>query len=294
MINLLHKPALSLDSVISESLCREPDPRPVQKFANGGPVDAAATQVSHRRERKGGGKVVWRCRGAGLKIHPPLVWAGPTRAGERRVAWTGSLVLPELALQHLDFIDQLGELVVGGAGASFGNAGFRNPAQKVELPESHVWWREQGDQEALLVGGSREPVPEEALWRAFVFHCWQIRLQLRHQRAPSGQCVLSTPQSVAQSCRRSSQCGTVGFLLEEGHGSFSENNLTWFNQMFSISASLLRYQILMILKLKEETMIYFLCNNSPCMRFLMTQKQKHCPWNLSSNNQTADCMTYLC
>lgn len=88
----------SSDSIISKSLCREPDPRPIQKFANGGPMDAAATQVSHWGEREGGGKEVWRCRGViwgtGLKIHPPLVWEGPTWAGEWRAAWSGSLILP--------------------------------------------------------------------------------------------------------------------------------------------------------------------------------------------------------
>ena len=139
------------------------------------------------------------------------------RAGEWRAARTGSLILPELTLQYLNFIDQLGELVVGSDGAPFGNAGFRDPAEKVELPESHVRGNEQGDQEALLVGRLREPVPEEALCRALFFHCWEIGLQLRQQRCPAGQCVLSGPQPITQRGRRCSHRGTVGFLREEGY-----------------------------------------------------------------------------
>lgn len=95
---------------------------------------------------------------------------GAAGAGERRGARTGSLIPPEMALQYLNLIDQLGELVIGRDGASFGNAGFGDPAEKEELPEGDVRGHEQGNQEALLVRRLREPVPEEALCRAFVFH----------------------------------------------------------------------------------------------------------------------------
>lgn len=63
---------------------------------------------------------------------------GPTWAGQRYGPWIASLVPPELVLQYLDFINQLGELVVGGDGATSGNAGFRDPAQEEELPNSNV------------------------------------------------------------------------------------------------------------------------------------------------------------
>lgn len=53
--------------------------------------------------------------------------------------------------------------MVSGDGASSGNAGFRDPAQKVELPESHVRGHEQGNQEALLVSRSGKEVSEEAV-----------------------------------------------------------------------------------------------------------------------------------
>lgn len=157
----------SSDGVISKSLCREPDPCTIQKFANGSPLDSAAGKVARWGERKGRCKVFWRCRGVirrtGLKIHPPLVCRVSTWACEWCVAWTGSLILPELALQYLNFINQLGELVVGGDWASFGDAGFRNPTEKEELPKSHMRGHEQGNQQALQVSGSREPVLEEAL-----------------------------------------------------------------------------------------------------------------------------------
>lgn len=130
------------DSVVIEGLCGEPGPGPVQKLADGSPEDAGAAQVSCWRIRKGGREEVWRCRrvieGNGCKIHPPLVGGRPGRAGQRRVAGAGPLVLPQLALQNLNFVDQLGELVVGGDGASSGDARFGDPAQEEQLPQGQV------------------------------------------------------------------------------------------------------------------------------------------------------------
>lgn len=69
--------ATALDSIIIQSLCGEPDPRPVKKFTDGGPLDSAAAKVSHWCERKGGGEAVWGCSrliwGKGCEIHPSLV-----------------------------------------------------------------------------------------------------------------------------------------------------------------------------------------------------------------------------
>lgn len=65
------------DSVVIQSLRGKPDPGPVKKFTDGGPVDPTAAQVSHRCERKGGGEEVWGWRrlvcGKGCEIHPSLV-----------------------------------------------------------------------------------------------------------------------------------------------------------------------------------------------------------------------------
>lgn len=66
----------------------------------------------------------------------------------------------------------------GGDGAATANTGFRNPAQEEELPNHHVGGHEQGNQDALRVGGAREPVPEEPLRRTFVFHWREVGFEL--------------------------------------------------------------------------------------------------------------------
>lgn len=175
-------------------------------------MDPTAAQVPHRREREGGGEEVWShrrlVRGKRCKIHPALVCRGRSGAGGRRR-------LPELALEDVDFIHQLGELVEGGDGAPAGNTGFRNPAQEEELPNDHVGGHEQREEEPLRVGGPAEPVPEEALRRALVFHWGEIGFELRHQRAPPGQRVLGASQPVPQGRGRRPQGGTEEFLLKQ-------------------------------------------------------------------------------
>lgn len=126
------------------------------------------------------------------------------------------MVLPQLALQNLDFVDQLGELVVGGDGAPAGDARLRDPAQEEQLPQRHVRRREQRQQHSLLVGGPREPVSEEALRGAVVLHRREVGLQLRHQGAPSGQRLLAASQAVTKGRGGSSQSGAEGFLLRWG------------------------------------------------------------------------------
>lgn len=140
---------IASDSVIIKSLSGKPDPRPIKKFTDGSPVDSTAAQVSHWCERKGGGEEVWSCQrlicGKRCKIHPSLVWRGCTRAGECYAPRTASFILPELALENLNFIDQLGELVEGGNGPPTGNTGFRNPAKEEQLPNHNMWGQEQGN-----------------------------------------------------------------------------------------------------------------------------------------------------
>lgn len=207
------------DSVVIKSLCGKPDPRPINKFTDGSPVDSSAAQVSRRCERKGGGEVVWGCWrltcGKGCKIHPPLVWRGHTRAGGCYALRTAPFILPELALENLNFINQLGELVEGGDGAPPGNTGFRNPTQEEELPNHNMWGHEQRNQDPLWVSGAREPIPEETLWRTFIFHWREVRFELWHQRAPPRQWILSTSQSVPQGRGCSSQSRTKEFLLKQ-------------------------------------------------------------------------------
>lgn len=209
------------DSVIIKSLCGKPDPRPIKKFTDGSPMDSTAAQVSHRCERKGGGEDVWSCwrliRGKRCKIHPSLVWRGRIRAGECYAPRTAAFILPELALENLNFIDQLGELVEGGDGAPLGNTGFRNPAQEIELPNHNMWGHEQGNQDPLWVSGTREPVPEETLWWTFVFHWREVRFELWYQRAPPRQRILYTSQPVSQGCGCSSQSKTETFLLKQAN-----------------------------------------------------------------------------
>lgn len=133
---------IASDSVVIKSLCGEPDPRPIKKFTDGSPVHSTAAQVSHRCERKGGGDEVWGYRrlicGQCCKIHPSLFWRGGTRAGECYTPTTAPFILPELALENLNFINQLGQLVEGSDGPPSGNTGFRNPAQKKELPNHNM------------------------------------------------------------------------------------------------------------------------------------------------------------
>lgn len=172
-------------------------------------MDPAAAQVPHRREREGGGEEVWSRRrlvwGKRCEIHPPLVSRGRSGAGGRRRP-------PELALEDVDFIHQLGELVEGGDGAPSGNTGFRNPAQEEELPNDHVGGHEQREEEPPRVGGPAEPVPEEALRRALVFHWGEIGFELRRQGAAPGQRVLGASQPVPLGRGRRPQGGT-GELL---------------------------------------------------------------------------------
>lgn len=184
-------------------------------------MDSTVAQVSERCERKGGREEVWGCRrlicGKHCKIHPSLVWRGYTRAGECYAPRTVPFILPELALENLNFIDELGELVEGGNGPTSGNTGFRNPAKEEELPNHNVWGHEQGNQDPLWVSGSREPVPEETLWRTFVFYWREVGFELWRQRAPSGQRILSTSQSVPKGCGCSTQSRTQKSLLKQAN-----------------------------------------------------------------------------
>lgn len=183
-------------------------------------MGAAAAQVPHRAEGEGGADEV-RGRGglaggAGFEVHPPLVGGRDARAGQRRAARAGPLVLLEPALQDLDLIHQLGELVVGGGVASFGDAGLGHPAQEEQLPQGQVGGHEQRDEHALLVGRPREPVPEVALRRALVLHRGEVGLELGQQGASPRQRLLRRPHAVTHRGGRSSQGGAVGFLLGRG------------------------------------------------------------------------------
>lgn len=202
--------------LISQCLCREPYLGSIEELAKRSPQDAGAAQVTHRREGERGAEVLWRSRGlvrswSCLKVHFAVlrVWVVGSTAC--------SIVLPQLVLEHFNLICEQRELVEGGDGAALRDLCLGNPAEKVELPDREVRREELGQQQALQVNRTREPVPNEALRWGFLLlpHLRQIRPETQHEGVPACQGVVRSKRSISHGGGQTPHRGTVVFLRDK-------------------------------------------------------------------------------